>query len=147
MDIEEILGHVPHRYPFVLIDRVLSCEPRKSLVALKNVTYNEPFFPGHFPNRPVMPGVLILEAMAQAAGILGLRSMEERPVGTNTNVYFAGIDNARFKQPVVPGDQLVVEVTYQRDRRGIWKFSGEAKVDGSVAASADIMVALSGNQG
>ncbi len=147
MDIEEILGHVPHRYPFVLIDRVLSCEPRKSLVALKNVTYNEPFFPGHFPNHPVMPGVLILEAMAQAAGILGLRSMEESPVGTNTNVYFAGIDNARFKQPVVPGDQLVVEVTYQRDRRGIWKFSGEAKVDGSVAASADIMVALSGNQG
>ncbi|MDJ0861357.1 MAG: 3-hydroxyacyl-ACP dehydratase FabZ [Gammaproteobacteria bacterium] len=146
MDIEEILRHVPHRYPFVLIDRVLKCEPHKSIVAIKNVTYNEPFFPGHFPDHPVMPGVLILEALAQAAGILGLRSMD-KPPGEGTNVYFAGIDNARFKQPVVPGDQLIVEVNYQRDRRGIWKFSGEAKVDGKVAAGADIMVALSGNKG
>ena len=146
MDIEEILGHIPHRYPFVLIDRVLTCEPRKSLVALKNVTYNEPFFPGHFPNHPVMPGVLILEAIAQAAGILGLRSLGV-PLDDDTHVYFAGIDNARFKQPVVPGDQLVLEVLYQRDRRGIWKFSGEAKVDDKVAATADVMVALSGNQG
>ena len=146
MDIEEILRYVPHRYPFVLIDRVLTCEPRKSIVAIKNVTYNEPFFPGHFPGHPVMPGVLIVESMAQASGILGLRSMDA-PLGAGTNVYFAGIDNARFKQPVVPGDQLVVEVDYQRDRRGIWKFSGQAKVDGKVAASADIMVALSGSQG
>ena len=146
MDIEEILRHVPHRYPFVLIDRVLALEPRKSIVAIKNVTYNEPFFPGHFPDHPVMPGVLIVEAMAQASGILGLRSMGG-PLEVGTNVYFAGIDNARFKQPVVPGDQLVVEVNYQRDRRGIWKFSGQAKVDGNVAASADIMVALSGNRG
>lgn len=146
MDIEEILKHVPHRYPFVLIDRVLTCEPRKSIVAIKNVTYNEPFFPGHFPDHPVMPGVLILEAIAQAAGILGLRSMDVPP-GEGTNVYFAGIDNARFKRPVVPGDQLVVEVSYQRDRRGIWKFAGEAKVDGKVAASAEVMVALSGSRG
>ena len=146
MDIEEILTHVPHRYPFVLIDRVLNCEPRKSIVAIKNVTYNEPFFPGHFPGHPVMPGVLIVEAMAQASGILGLRSIDAPP-GAGTNVYFAGIDNARFKQLVVPGDQLIVEVNYQRDRRGIWKFSGQAKVDGDVVASADIMVALSGSQG
>ena len=146
MDIEQILRHIPHRYPFVLIDRVLSCEPRKSLVALKNVTYNEPFFPGHFPNRPVMPGVLMLEAIAQASGILGLRSMDELP-GDDMNVYFAGIDNARFKQPVVPGDQLVIEVTYLRDRRGIWKFSGEARVDDKIAASAEVMVALAGSQG
>ncbi len=146
MDIEQILRHIPHRYPFVLIDRVLSWEPRKSLVALKNVTYNEPFFPGHFPDHPVMPGVLMVEAIAQASGILGLHSMDEPP-GDDMSVYFAGIDNARFKQPVVPGDQLIIEVTYQRDRRGIWKFSGEAKVDGKVAASADVMVALSGSQG
>ncbi len=146
MDIEEILRHVPHRYPFVLIDRVLALEPRKSIVAIKNVTYTEPFFPGHFPGHPVMPGVLIVEAMAQVSGILGLRSMGA-PLDAGTNVYFAGIDNARFKQPVVPGDQLVVEVSYQRDRRGIWKFSGQAKVDGDVVASADIMVALSGNPG
>ncbi len=146
MDIEEILRFVPHRYPFVLIDRVLTCEPRKSIVAIKNVTYNEPFFPGHFPGHPVMPGVLIVEAMAQASGILGLRSMDAPP-DADTNVYFAGIDSARFKQLVVPGDQLIVEVNYQRDRRGIWKFSGQAKVDGKVAASADIMVALSGIQG
>ncbi len=146
MDIEEILRHVPHRYPFVLIDRVLTCEPRKSIVAIKNVTYNEPFFPGHFPGHPVMPGVLIVEAMAQASGILGLQSMDG-PLDAGANVYFAGIDNARFKQPVVPGDQLVVEVSYQRDRRGIWKFSGQARVDGNVVANADIMVALSGSQG
>ncbi len=146
MDIEEILRYIPHRYPFVLIDRVLTCEPRKAIVAIKNVTYNEPFFPGHFPDHPVMPGVLIVEAMAQASGILGLRSMDA-PLDADANVYFAGIDNARFKQPVVPGDQLVLEVDYQRDRRGIWKFSGQAKVDGKVVASADIMVALSGSQG
>ncbi len=146
MDIEEILRYVPHRYPFVLIDRVLALEPRKSIVAIKNVTYNEPFFPGHFPDHPVMPGVLIVEAMAQASGILGLHSLGG-PLEAGMNVYFAGIDNARFKQPVVPGDQLVVEVQYQRDRRGIWKFSGQAKVDGNVAASADIMVALSGSPG
>lgn len=146
MDINDILQHLPHRYPFLLIDRVTEFRAGESLVGYKNVTYNEPFFPGHFPDHPVMPGVLILEAIAQAAGILGLRSMDVPP-GEGTNVYFAGIDNARFKRPVVPGDQLVVEVSYRRDRRGIWKFAGEAKVDGEVAASAEVMVALSGNRG
>ena len=146
MDIHKVLSLLPHRYPFLLIDKVVDYEKGRYLKAIKNVTYNEPFFPGHFPDHPVMPGVLIVEAMAQASGILGLRSMDA-PLDADANVYFAGIDNARFKQPVVPGDQLVLEVDYQRDRRGIWKFSGQAKVDGKVVASADIMVALSGSQG
>ena len=141
MTIEEVLEHLPHRYPFLLIDRVLECVPGKSLVALKNVTINEPFFPGHFPRRPVMPAVLILEAMAQATGILALRSLDRLPSPTEM-YYFVGVDNARFRQPVEPGDQLVIEIDLVRTTRGIWKVEGRAKVEERVVASADLMGAL-----
>ncbi|KPK55974.1 MAG: 3-hydroxyacyl-ACP dehydratase [Thiotrichales bacterium SG8_50] len=140
LDIYEILQHLPHRYPFLLIDRVLECNPGKSLIAIKNVSYNEPFFQGHFPHRPVMPGVLILEAMAQATGILAFRTVGRVPEG-NTLYYFVGIDNARFKQPVEPGDQLRLEVEFIRSMRGVWKFSSKATVDDRLVASAELMCA------
>ncbi len=140
MDIQEILEHLPHRYPFLLIDRVLECEPGKSLVALKNVSVNEPMFTGHFPERPIFPGVLIMEALAQATGILAFRTNEKKPDGSSL-YYFAGIDKCRFKQPVLPGDQLILEVEIVKENRGIWKFNGVAKVDGKVVASAEIMCA------
>lgn len=140
MDINEVLQYLPHRYPFLLIDRVLDFEPGKSLVAIKNVTVNEPFFPGHFPQRPVFPGVLIMEALAQATGILAFKSTDTKP-SDNSLYYFAGIDNARFKQPVQPGDQLRLEVEVVKHKRTIWKFKAEAKVDGKVVASADLMCA------
>ena len=140
MDIQEILEHLPHRYPFLLIDRVLECEPGKSLVAIKNVSVNEPMFTGHFPERPIFPGVLIMEALAQATGILAFRTNEKKPDGSSI-YYFAGIDRCRFKQPVVPGDQLRLEVEILKEKRGIWKFNGVAKVDGKVVASAEIMCA------
>ncbi len=140
MDIQEILEHLPHRYPFLLIDRVLECEPGKSLVALKNVSVNEPMFTGHFPERPIFPGVLIMEALAQATGILAFRTNEKKPDGSSL-YYFAGIDKCRFKQPVLPGDQLILEVEIVKEKRGIWKFNGVAKVDGKVVASAEIMCA------
>ncbi|WP_114281168.1 3-hydroxyacyl-ACP dehydratase FabZ [Thioalbus denitrificans] len=140
MDVHEVLRHLPHRYPFLLVDRVIECTPGESLVAIKNVTINEPFFPGHFPHHPVMPGVLILEALAQACGLLTFRTMDVLP-DDDTIFYFVGIDNARFKQPVMPGDQMRLEVKYVRSMRGVWKFTGEAKVDGKLAASADIMCA------
>jgi len=140
LDIYEIMEHLPHRYPFLLIDRVLECEPGKSLVALKNVTYNEPFFTGHFPHRPVMPGVLILEAMAQATGVLAFRTMGRTPAD-NALYYFVGIDNARFKQPVEPGDQMRIEVEVVKSMRGVWKFNGKALVDGKVVCSAELMCA------
>lgn len=138
MDIHKVMSLLPHRYPFLLIDKVLEFEPDERLLALKNVTYNEPFFGGHFPGRPVMPGVLIVEAMAQATGLL---AMESRPneVQSNSLYYFVGIDKARFKQPVEPGDQLHLEVFLKNVKRGIWMFSGEARVDGRVAATAEIM--------
>jgi 3-hydroxyacyl-[acyl-carrier-protein] dehydratase len=138
MDIHRVLSLLPHRYPFLLIDRVLELEPDKRLLAVKNVTYNEPFFNGHFPVRPVMPGVLIVEAMAQATGIL---AMESRPdqVSSSSLYYFVGIDNARFKRPVEPGDQLHLEVLLKNVKRGIWMFSGEARVDSKVVATADLM--------
>ena len=138
MDINKVLTLLPHRYPFLLIDRVLEFEPNQRLLALKNVTYNEPFFNGHFPIRPVMPGVLIVEALAQATGLLG---MESNPVGIdeNTIYFFVGIDKARFKRPVEPGDQMHLEVEMKRSKRGIWMFSGTARVDGQIAATADIM--------
>jgi 3-hydroxyacyl-[acyl-carrier-protein] dehydratase len=138
MDINKVLTLLPHRYPFLLIDRVLEFEPNQRLVALKNVTYNEPFFNGHFPIRPVMPGVLIVEALAQATGLLG---MESNPDGIdeNTIYFFVGIDKARFKRPVEPGDQMHLEVEMKRSKRGIWMFSGTARVDGQIAATADIM--------
>ncbi len=138
MDVHEVLAHLPQRFPFLMVDRVLECEPGKRIVALKNVSVNEPFFPGHFPHRPVMPGVLILEAMAQAAGILVFKTMNAVPDESSV-YYYAGIDNARFKKPVVPGDQLVVEVTITASKRGIWKFGCSASVDGAVVAEADIL--------
>ena len=140
LDIYDILKHLPHRYPFLLIDRVVDYEPGKTLVAIKNVTHNEPHFPGHFPNRPIMPGVLILEALAQATGILAFKTADHIP-DDNTLYYFVGIDNARFKQPVEPGDQLRLEVEFVKQMRGIWKFKGQAMVDGKVVCSADLMCA------
>jgi 3-hydroxyacyl-[acyl-carrier-protein] dehydratase len=140
LDIYDILKHLPHRYPFLLIDRVVDYEPGKSLIAIKNVTHNEPHFPGHFPNRPIMPGVLILEALAQATGILAFKTADHVP-DDNTLYYFVGIDNARFKQPVQPGDQLRLEVEFIKQMRGIWKFKGQASVDGKVVCSADLMCA------
>lgn len=137
LDIHEVLKHLPHRFPFLLIDRVTAFEAGKSLVALKNVTINEPFFTGHFPNRPVMPGVLILEAMAQATAILSFLTTETLP-DDNSVYYFAGIDNARFRKPVEPGDQMLLEVELVRQRRNLWWFKGKATVDGEVAAEADL---------
>jgi 3-hydroxyacyl-[acyl-carrier-protein] dehydratase len=138
LDIHQVLRFLPHRYPFLLIDKVLDFVPGESLLALKNVTYNEPFFTGHFPTRPVMPGVLIIEAMAQATGLL---AKESRPseIAEGSLYYFVGIDKARFKRPVEPGDQLIFDVRFKTVRRGIWMFSGTASVDGNVAATAEIM--------
>lgn len=140
MDIDAVRKQLPHRYPFLLVDRVLTCEPGKHIRALKNVTVNEPFFPGHFPHRPVMPGVMIIEALAQAAGILAFRTADVIP-DENTRFYFVGIDGARFRRPVIPGDQLILEATLERAIRGIWKFSTHAYVDGQEAACATMMVA------
>lgn len=142
MDIHEILRYLPHRYPFLLIDRVLEIEMGKSLVALKNVTMNEAFFVGHFPNKPVMPGVLILEAMAQAGGVLAYKSTGISPGGGgNTLYYFAGIDNARFRRVVEPGDQLRLEVKVLRSKRDVWKLEGHAYVGTELACSAEFMSA------
>ncbi|CAN4270158.1 FabA 3-hydroxymyristoyl/3-hydroxydecanoyl-(acyl carrier protein) dehydratases [Methylophilaceae bacterium] len=141
MDIHEILDHLPHRYPFILIDRVISMELGNEIVALKNVTINEPFFPGHFPYHPVMPGVLIVEAMAQAAAILSFKTMGVKP-SDDSVYYFAGIDSARFKRPVSPGDQIVFNVKIDRILKGIWKYSGVASVDGQVVAEAQMMCIL-----
>jgi 3-hydroxyacyl-[acyl-carrier-protein] dehydratase len=138
MDISKVLEYLPHRYPFLLIDRVLSCEPGKRLTALKNVTINEPFFQGHFPHFPVMPGVLIIEAMAQACAILTFHS-EGAKANERTIYYFVGIDNARFKKPVMPGDALRLEVALERQLRGIWKFTGRALVGDALVAEAGIM--------
>ena len=146
MSVEEVLRYLPHRYPFLLIDRVLECTPGTSLVALKNVTINEPFFPGHFPHRPVMPAVLILEAMAQATGILALRTLDRLP-SESSMYYFVGVDNARFRHPVVPGDQLIIEIDLVRTMRGIWKVAGRGRVGTKVVATADIMGALRDEKG
>ena len=143
MDINEILKHLPHRYPFLLIDRVVSLEPDKNIVAMKNVTINEPFFVGHFPHHPVMPGVLVIEAMAQAAAVLTFRSNNHLP-DDKSIYYFVGIDNARFKRPVIPGDQLMlhVSITRAREARGLWKFKAEARVDTNLAAEAELLCTL-----
>lgn len=141
MDIHEILEHLPHRYPFVLIDRVISMELGKEITALKNVTINEPFFPGHFPHHPVMPGVLIVEAMAQAAAVLSFKTMNAKP-SDDSVYYFAGIDSARFKKPVSPGDQVILNVKIDRILKGIWKYIGVARVDGVVVAEAQMMCIL-----
>lgn len=140
MDILAILERLPHRYPFLLIDRVTELEPGKRIVGYKNVTMNEPFFQGHFPKYPVMPGVLILEAMAQAAGILTFKSVAEEP-SDNTILFYAGIDNARFKRQVVPGDKLTLIAEITASKRGIWKYKAQALVDGEVACEADLMCA------
>ena len=138
MDIHQVLQYLPQRFPILMIDRVLACEPGKRIVALKNVSINEPYFQGHFPTRPVMPGVLVLEAMAQAALILVFRTLDMRP-DEKAIYYYAGIDNARFKRPIEPGDQLEVEVLILGSKRGIWKFSCSARVGEALAAQADIL--------
>jgi len=140
MDIVDILKYLPHRYPFLLIDRVLTYEPGQALVGLKNVSFNEPYFPGHFPQQPIMPGVLILEAMTQAAGLLAFKTDQEAS-GFRSLYYLVGVDNARFKRPVGPGDQLILEVVLDRAKRGVGKFSAQAKVAGKLVASAEIMCA------
>ena len=141
MDIHQILKKLPHRYPFLLVDRVLAVEPGKTIRALKNVTINEPFFVGHFPHRPVMPGVLIVEAMAQAAGLLAF-SGESAGSDTNSVIYFAGIDGARFKRPVEPGDQLVMDVEIVRHKAGIYKFKATARVGEDIACEAELMCTM-----
>ncbi|CAD5367278.1 (3R)-hydroxymyristol acyl carrier protein dehydratase [Rubrivivax sp. A210] len=141
MDIQYILRKLPHRYPFLLVDRVLEIEKNVRIRALKNVTINEPFFPGHFPARPVMPGVLMLEALAQAAALLSFESMDTA-AGEDTVVYFAGIDNARFKRPVGPGDQLILEAAIDRVKAGIFRYKTRATVDGLLACEADLMCTM-----
>ena len=141
MDIHEILKRLPHRYPFLLVDRVLELDKGKRIVALKNVTMNEPYFVGHFPHRPVMPGVVMLEALAQAAAILAFDNVDVRP-DDKTVFYFAGIDNARFKRPVEPGDQLMLHATLERSRAGIVKFSAYAKVGDALAVEADLLCTM-----
>ncbi len=138
MDINEILNHLPHRYPFLLIDRVTEFSPGESLVAIKNVTYNEPFFQGHFPQRPVMPGVLILETMAQATGLLAFRTLD-MTAERETLYFLVGMDKVRFKKPVGPGDQLIIKASLKHARRGIWVFDCRAEVEDKVVASAQIM--------
>jgi len=141
MDIHAILKQLPHRYPILLVDRVLAIEPGKSIRALKNVTINEPFFTGHFPRRPVMPGVLMLEAMAQSAALLSFATAGVTPDDKSV-YYFAGIDGARFKRPVEPGDQLVMDVSLLRMKAGIFKFKGEARVGGELACEAELMCTM-----
>jgi 3-hydroxyacyl-[acyl-carrier-protein] dehydratase len=140
MDINAIMVQLPHRYPFLMIDRVLECIPGKSIRALKNVSYNEPYFPGHFTYRPVIPGVMIIEALAQAAGILAFKTAHVVP-DESTRFFFVGIDKARFRRPVEPGDQLILTAKLERSFKGIWKFSTVALVDDGEVASAEMMVA------
>ena len=140
MDIHAVIKQLPHRYPFLLVDRVLECRPGESLTAIKNVTINEPFFQGHFPHRPVMPGVIILEALAQATGLLAFATVGSTP-DDNTLYYFVAIDKARFRKPVEPGDQLRLEVSLLRNIRGVWRFGTEAKVEDVTVASAEMMCA------
>lgn len=139
LDILQIQELLPHRYPFLLIDKVLECEPKERLLALKNVTFNEPFFQGHFPKNPVFPGVLMLEALAQATALLTSQSDDQ--CGPGTTYFLAGIDKARFKRQVGPGDQLMLEALFVKNRRNIWSFECRAEVDGALVASANIMCA------
>jgi 3-hydroxyacyl-[acyl-carrier-protein] dehydratase len=137
--LDEVMRRLPHRYPMLLVDRVLECVPGERIVALKNVTANEPYFPGHFPGRPVMPGVMVLEALAQAAGILTFVTAGVYP-DENVRFYFAGIDKARFRRPIVPGDQLILKAQLERRIRTIWKYSTIAEVAGEEACAAEMMV-------
>ncbi len=141
IDVREIMRLLPHRYPFLLIDRVLSCESGKEIVALKNVTVNEPYFGGHFPNFPVMPGVLIIEAMAQASALLAFKTFDLARADSNV-FYFVGIDDARLKKPVTPGDQLIVKAQILRSIKGIWKFTGQAYVDDKLVSQASLMCTM-----
>jgi 3-hydroxyacyl-[acyl-carrier-protein] dehydratase len=141
MDIHQILRQLPHRYPILLVDRVLEIEKGKKIRALKNISINEPFFTGHFPHRPVMPGVLMLEALAQAAALLAFDTLGVTP-DDKTVYYFAGIDGARFKRPVEPGDQLILEVELTRMKAGIFKFGARALVEGEVATEAELMCTM-----
>jgi 3-hydroxyacyl-[acyl-carrier-protein] dehydratase len=140
IDINEIMAMAPHAYPFLLVDRILELEPGKRIVGIKNVTYNEPFFPGHFPGRPIMPGVLIVEAMAQTAGVLIFYSLPEED--RKKTVFFLAIDNVRFRKPVIPGDQLRMELEITRHRQSIWGFKGKALVDGNVVAEGDLLAMI-----
>ncbi|OZG70475.1 3-hydroxyacyl-[acyl-carrier-protein] dehydratase FabZ [Hahella sp. CCB-MM4] len=140
LDINEIREYLPHRYPFLLVDRVVEIKSGESIVGYKNISINEPFFTGHFPDHPIFPGVLIVEAMAQVAGILGFVTTGKKPADGYT-YYLAGSDNVRFKRPVVPGDRLMLEANFVADKRGIWKFSCRALVDEKLACSADILTA------
>jgi len=144
MDIHQVMALIPHRYPFLLVDRVLEAIPGKTIRALKNVTINEPFFTGHFPSRKVMPGVLMLEALAQTAGILAFVTAGVVPKD-DSRFYFVGIDAARFRKPVEPGDQLILHAEFKRAMRGIWKFATHATVNGIEVCSADMMVAPEAN--
>jgi 3-hydroxyacyl-[acyl-carrier-protein] dehydratase len=139
MDIQAILKYLPHRYPFLLVDRVLECTRGETIRAIKNVTFNEPHFTGHFPERPVMPGVIILEALAQTAGILTYATLQKVP-NANTRFYFAGIDKCRFRRPVVPGDQLILTAKIERNMKGIWRLTTVAYVKDEEAASAEMML-------
>ena len=143
LDIHEILKYLPHRYPFLLVDRVLDYTKDQSLIAIKNVTVNEPFFPGHFPHHPVMPGVLIVEALAQACAILSLKSQDVMP-NEDSIFYFVGINKARFRRPVLPGDQLTLKVALKRRMKGVWQYEGEAYVGEELAASAELMCTYKG---
>ncbi len=140
IDIKEILAVLPHRYPFLLVDRIIEMEPAKRIVGIKNVTFNEPFFSGHFPGRPIMPGVLIVEAMAQTAGVLAFKSISEEDQGKP--VFFLGIDNVRFRKPVIPGDQLRMELEVTRHRQSIWGFKGQTLVEGKLVAEAELLAML-----
>lgn len=139
MDIDKVMVYLPHRYPFLMVDKVLECRPGESITAIKNVSINEPYFPGHFPQRPVMPGVMIIEALAQAAGILAFTTAGIIP-DESTEFYFVGIDKARFRRPVNPGDQVTLKAELKRAMRGIWRFSTVAEVDSKVVCTADMMV-------
>jgi 3-hydroxyacyl-[acyl-carrier-protein] dehydratase len=137
IEIKEIMAILPHAYPFLLVDRIVEIEPGKRVVGIKNVTYNEPFFPGHFPGRPIMPGVLIIEAMAQTAGVLVFNSLPQED--REKKVFFLGIDNVRFRKPVIPGDQLRMELEITRHRQSVWGFKGKAFVDGNLVAEGDLL--------
>jgi 3-hydroxyacyl-[acyl-carrier-protein] dehydratase len=140
IEIKEIMSILPHAYPFLLVDRIVEVEPRKRIVGIKNVTYNEPFFPGHFPGRPIMPGVLIVEAMAQTAGMLVFKSTDEE--SRKKPVFFLGMDNVKFRKPVIPGDQLRLEIEITKHRQSIWGFKGKALVDGKLVAEAELLAML-----
>jgi 3-hydroxyacyl-[acyl-carrier-protein] dehydratase len=145
MDINAVMRQLPHRYPFLLVDRVLECSPGKTIRAIKNVTFNEPFFTGHFPHRPVMPGVMIIEALAQTAGILAFVTAGVIP-DEDSRFFFVGIDKARFRRPVEPGDQLLLEAELQRTFKGIWRFGTRAEVAGEEVAAAEMMLAPEANE-